>query len=151
VVRHCVYYRNLMNYVAMTREGTQRHGRGGGEGRRGKLYYFSCLFPCCIRLQLRIQSDLTLWKNDRHRSEIVVYIRYSSTYLKLSYLFSAAIFLTLQFSTNPILHYKHTLNLSCLVIPCPFGALDLRHKAVVNADEQCCLTNIAIHFNYCIF
>jgi hypothetical protein len=100
-------------------------GRGGGREK-------------CTTFRGYLQCDLMLWNNERHRSEMVVYIRYTHTYLKLSFLFSAAISLTLQFSTNPILHYKHTLNLSCLVSPCPFGAINLRHKAVVNADEQCC-------------
>jgi hypothetical protein len=87
-------------------------GGGGGQGRSGVLHYFSWIFPCCIPLQLRMKCDLTLWKNDRHRSEIVVYIWYTRTYLKLSFLFSAAISLTLQFAFL-VVYYVETNAADC--------------------------------------
>jgi len=60
----------------------------------GELHYFtysSRIFPCCSPMHWRPRYELVLWKNDRCRSEIVVYIRYISTYPTLSFLFSVVI------------------------------------------------------------
>jgi hypothetical protein len=121
----CVVVCNLE--TARTRKPWFAMDRSAG----GELPYFtysSWIFPCCSPMHWRPRYELVLWKNDRCRSEIVVYIRYISTYPTLSFLFSVVISPTLQFiflviydvetnaadrqcrslDTDPFLQYTHT-------------------------------------------